>query len=88
MAAFAPRSTQRSRSFFFLISLLISSPAAMATIASITSNPVIANPSISSKTYLLIAGLIVAGSLLFVALSVLALICFWCYVRPLLGGKA
>lgn len=75
------------RSRFFLISLLISSPAAMATNANISTTPITATSSISSKTYLLIAELIVAGSLLLLALNILALVIFWCYVRPLLERR-
>lgn len=79
---------QGKRSRFFLISLLISSPAAMTANASMTSSPVIANCSISSKTYLLVVELIVAGSLLLLALNILALVVFWCFVRPLLERRS
>lgn len=75
------------RLFLSLITFLITSPAAMATTASITHSPISVNSSISFMSYFLIVKLIVAGSLLILCLNLLALGIWWAYVMPKLKGK-
>lgn len=76
--------------FFFssLIVFLMISPMAMATTASIQSSPFIVNASTSSISYPLLMGVIVLAALVVLALNLLALAIWWCFVLPHLKGRA
>lgn len=70
--------------FFFssLIVFLMISPIAMATTTNIQSSPFMVNASISSISYSLLMGVIVLAALVVLALHLLALAIWWCFVIP------
>lgn len=78
------------RLFFFssLIVFLMISPIAMATTTSIQSSPFMVNASISSMSYSLLMGVIVLAALVVLALNLLALAIWWCFVMPHLEKRA
>ena len=74
--------------FSSLIIFLMISPMAMATAASIQSSPFMVNASISSISFSLLMGVIVLAAVVVLALNLLALAIWRCFVIPRLEQSA